>query len=543
MTTIWQRLNAAVSAFRESDISFDPLDEAAFSDFDSRRMRYQIYWSLFENSAFRDIHTWAPSLKESYGLYRYIRNIYNPAYRVGSFWKTHLMGGSLDPEASDNEESALPIDCENELLRPAIAQLWKWSNWQRNKGVYTLWGAVMGDAVLRVIDDTERERVYLNVLHPGKLRDIELDPWGNVRGYIIEEQRLDPRPRKVGEDVRYVTYREVVTRDGEFVHYVTELDNVPYAWNGKEAEWDVPYGFVPMVIAQNINVGAKWGWSELHPGFPQFREVDDIASKLGDQIRKVVESGWFFSGVTPPEMNAQGVRELKMSGDVDYGESNDPEPGREEVPAIYAPDPSARAEPLVASLDIAGVTGHIQSILSSIEANYPELNRSIYDNSSGQSGRSIRIVRQPVEEKAQERRADYDDALVRAQKMAISIGGMRRYRGFESFNIGSYAAGNLEHTVGQRPVFANDPLDDLEREKEFWTAAGLAVAAGFPLESWLLKQDWTLEDMAQIGTQKLAAIQLAQADATAVGNLTLPPGTPPTSPGGTEPGDLGGTNG
>ena len=117
---------AAYRAFREPQLVTEPVDAEDFADFEARRLRYAIYWSFFENTAYRDIRAWSHSYKIRHGLYRYIRNIYNPAHRLGTFWQTHLMGGLLDPQAGDGEgvPSALPIETENEALRAAIAEVW-----------------------------------------------------------------------------------------------------------------------------------------------------------------------------------------------------------------------------------------------------------------------------------------------------------------------------------------------------------------------------------------------------------------------------------
>ena len=508
MANLWSRFMAGARAFREAFLSGDPADVAQFGSADARMLRYELFWAYFENTAYRDIHAWAPKFRSDYGLYRYIRSIYNPAYRIGSFWRSHIMGGSLDPEAGDGKgrPSALPIVTDNAALRPALAQLWRWSNWQQQKSLYTLYGTIMGDAALRVVDDTDREKVYLQAVNPASILDVTVDPFGNVKGYVLEEGRPDPREDNAaaGGPARTVRYREVVTRDGDAVQFATLLDGAPYAWNGIAAQWEEGYGFVPLVMARHINVGGPWGWSELHPGLAKFREVDDLASKLGDQIRKTVESGWMFAGVAKPVSNPS-TRGADRS-------SSRPEPGREEVPVLYANDPNAKAFPLVAPLDIAGTTEHIVTLLEAIESEYPELNKAIYSGGADLSARAIRTARQPVEEKAEEYRATYDDALVRAQQMAVAIGGMRGYRGFGGFGLDSYAAGKLDHAIGKRPVFANDPQDDVERETAFWNAALAATNAGLPLETFLERNGWTREELANLGTQRMAAIQLQQED-------------------------------
>jgi hypothetical protein len=80
------------------------------------------------------------------------------------------------------------------------------------------------------------------------------------------------------------------------------------------------------------------------------------------------------------------------------------------------------------------------------------------------------------------RRAGYDSALVRAQQMAIAIGGMRGYEGYQGFGLESYAAGDLEHSIGDRPVFAVDPLDKIEESTALWTLIKAQVDTGYPLE-------------------------------------------------------------
>jgi len=92
----------------------------------------------------------------------------------------------------------------------------------------------------------------------------------------------------------------------------------------------------------------------------------------------------------------------------------------------------------------------------------------------------------------------YDDALVRAHQMAISIGGYRGYDQFAGFNLDSYKAGALEHSIGKRPVFAVDPMDDLEEDKLFWVTAEQAGKAGASLPAFLELQNWDEEQIAVI---------------------------------------------
>lgn len=484
MTGWGHRLMAGLKAFREAYLSTGADTAAlgsAFGDWQARQLRYAVLWAYFENDAYRDVHSWARAYRADYGLYKYIRNIYNPAQRLGTFWETHLMGGALDPEAGDGtgQPSALPILTDNRTLRPALATLWRDSNWSVNKQIYALRGATLGDTVLRVVDDVARQRVYLEALHPGLLAAITRDPFGHVKSYRIEEQR--PNPLGVGT----VVYVETATRDGENVVYRTLLNGAPYAWNGVAAEWAEPYGFVPLVAVKHRDVGLDWGWSELHPALAKIRETDDLASKLDDQIRKLVDAPWLFAGVDDP-------RKPTRAGAGAPPSTKRPEPGREEMPVLYGPT-GATATALVAPLDISATGEQIQRILQALESDYPELSFERLRLSGDASGQALRVARQPAESKVQERRTPYDDGLVRAQQMAVAIGGWRGYRGYESFGLESYRAGALNHRIGNRPVFGSDPIDQLEEQKLFWEVAKIAREAGVRLEVVLEQAGWPAE--------------------------------------------------
>ena len=486
---IWSAAMAGYKAFNEKMVSSDQINLANYTDFDSRKLRYSILWAMYENTAYDKIHTWSVSYKTQKGLYEYIRNIYNPSYRLGEFWKAKLLGGALDPAAGDGEEvpSALPIlmEAENESLRKAIAQVWRWSNWQIKKDVFGLWTPVLGDGVLKIVDDPDREKVYIKVIHPSRLSNAELDDFGNVKGYTLMYKRQDPRPGKSGE----VTYKEVAERDGEAVVYRTYLDQSLYAWDDGEAEWAVEYGFVPMVVLQHNDVGLDFGWSELYPGLSKFREVDDQASKLNDQIRKLVEGAWLLAGVQKPVSTP--VVTGQAASQTETQEREKPQVGRSEMKIIYSTNPQAQPHSLVAPIDIASVASSIKDLIAELERDYPELRVDLANATGDISGRALRINRSPASAKVLQRRPNYDNALVRAQQMAVAIGGFRSYGdAFAGFSLESFATGKLEHSIGERPVFDADPLDELEEEGKFWDNAGKAKAAGVPLEIYLKQQGW-----------------------------------------------------
>jgi hypothetical protein len=496
MPNILERVMNGLSAFREGYMysgDIDPLSK--FGDYAARNVRYAVLFSHYENNAYRDVNTFAQAYKASFGLYRHTRSFYSPAYRIAEFSKAHIWGGPLDPEAGDGKTipTALPIITDNDALRESIAKIFGWSNWSVKKNVVTLKGTILGDAVLKVVDDVDHKRVYLRSVHPGTLKEITVDETGNVKSYLIEELRLDPNNIN---SKRNVTYAERASRNGDMVVYETFLNGKPYAWpdnvmsdgenDSAVAKWEEPYGFIPMVVIQHNDVGLEWGWSELHPAQSKIREADDLASKLSDQIRKSIAAPMLLAGVTAPSEKPTMPQTTRTA--------NNPQPGREELPFVYGPM-GASAHKLYSDINIEQTAAYIQDILKSIEGDYPELRVDPRNITGDISGRALRILRQDADDKINERRPLYDDALTRALQMAVSIGAMRGYPEFSNFGLDSYQNGDMDFRIGKRPVFTKDPSEDLDYESQFWDVAMKAKNSGMGIPMYLEMHGWEQDDV------------------------------------------------
>jgi hypothetical protein len=496
------RLTAATKAFQKPDVTTDPPDlDADWNSWESRRLRYAIFWAFYENTTYDEMsfRNWPQQYKTRYGLYRYIRNIYNPSWRLGEFWKAHLWAGTLE-----DIPLIFPETVAEEDLLGAIKQIWQWSNWQVKKDIVPLYGSVLGDVGILIIDDPQREKVFFEVINPNNIANIELDPVGNVKGYEIQEERQDPRTNKE----KSVVYSEIAVRDGEDVIYTTLLDGAPWPWNVDEngegvASWSRPYGFIPLTLIQHNDVGLQWGWSEIQPGQSKFREIDDQSSKLNDQIRKVTDPIWAFFGITKPEDDPT-FTETRLTG---TAAANRPQPGREQMNALYG-NSDGSAVPLVAPLDIEAVIGNIEALTKEIERDYPELRLMALDEAGGNiSGRALRLAQQPAETKVNQRRPNYYSALVRANQMAIAIAGFNGYNGFESFDLDSFDRGLLEHSIGKMPIFGIDPLDELELEKERAAVAKIWTDAGAGIEQAAIQAGLTEDEAAALAQIDLGILE------------------------------------
>jgi hypothetical protein len=512
----------AITAFRESMLNADPgqgramfggtLDE--WSRLESREFRYSLNWGMHQNDAYRElVHRWATRLKVRYGTSRHIRHIYNPAERLGNFYQGHTFAGPLDREAGDGESapSALPIVTENEAIRPAIARLWEDSCWSIVKDILTLWGAVLGDAAIRIVDDPARGQVRKELVYPGHLARVEFDSQHDVKAYLLRRwaedpsvggpERLDPVTAGV-EMVRPVVYAERCYRDGDLVVFETFKDGKPFAWNGVASSWTEPYGFVPLRVLNHRSVGLDWGVNCFHGGLPQFMEVDDQASVLGDNNRKKLNGPWLMTGVrSMAELKGAGVDRSKRTP---AENAADPEPQRSELNLLFAHSVDARAISMTADIDIAGMCEHIRDMLAQIEKRYPEMLADVGMGGGHMTAEAVRNARQIAAARVQLIRPAYDAAEVATNQMALAIGGLRGYPGYEGFGLDSFEAGTLDHSIGHRPVFEVDPLDAINEDQAFWQACNEAVKAGVPLPLYLERNGWSEEDLKALADAKAA---------------------------------------
>lgn len=485
-------------AFYEGYVTAGLLDENDFSNYQARQLRYAILWAFYENTAYRDLHAWAQGYRNRYGLYKHIRNIYNPAYRLAEFHVGTIWGGGLNPDAL--QEGAIPIEIvkgASEGLRESIARLWQDSNWAVNKDIVTLWGATLGDVGVRVVDDVDAGRVYLEYIHPSTIKEIEINSRGFVKSYAIEEERED-------NDGKDATYLELAYRgEDEQVVYETYRNGKPYGWGDRPDTWTELYGFIPFVMIRHRNVGLPFGWAEVHPLRSKMNEIDDQASLLNDQVRKMVNTPWLFNFAKPRSTPAVTGADAT---------TDKPQPGREELPALYIDKPEAKGQALVSDLDVEQVLNGIQKLLEEMERDFPELQMDIWSGEGDTSGKALGEARKRVEAKIVQRRSSYDSDLVRAQQMAIAIGGEKGYEGFQGYNLGSFKAGALNHRIAVRPVFPETEAERIARKKMIWETVSTASDDAIPAETVLRDMGYKDEDLKDLGTQKLASIRARQED-------------------------------
>jgi hypothetical protein len=481
------RVNMALKAGYQTGITtykqgaLVPLTDGADDEWGvwaSRALRYLHGKHYYYNTAYSALQVYARQYKVDHKLYPNIRPVYNPVFRLVSGYVAVIWGGNLDYDTLT--DGAIPLDGldgPDGPLTTAIRQLWRWSNWGTVKNRVVRTGATCGDAAIKIVADMARGKVRLEPLDPGLIQGAVFDSVGNLKEILIGYKRRD------SDDSPAYLYQELITKES----FATYKDGQLYAYpentiNGEAvAAWPNPYGFVPVVLAPHVDVGKYWGASAYHTTLPKIDELNDLASKTNDLIRMALNPTWFASGVAGPT-------------DLEFREA-DPMTGGLQVNVLYGPN-DATMTALVPQVDLGSALQNISQMLAELERDLPELALPSLREKGELTAPGVRAGFADAIARYTESRGQYDDALIRAHMMGISIGAYHRLPGFEPFSLESYAAGNLEHYVQERSVI-EDSLTLLER---------VNVLTSSRAPSWMI---WKLCGMSDEEIQMARAEQLA----------------------------------
>lgn len=427
----------------------DAYSPLTWDSYAARSARYNLNWGYYDNSVYGALLGQLTGVKGQGSLYKFIRMIYNPVPRLVNLRVAKIYGGALDLETGT--EGAIPLATVEKKLALAIIATWKASNWGTHKNLFVRHGSIYGDNFIKCVNDDKRGQIIMEVLHPGKVTDFIRNYSGEIEyaviEYIMPKTALNERYEK----------KEIITP--EYFEYYKDGKLYDYETNrfGDVGRKKNPYGIVPISQVQDSNIGFKSGACCFYDGRDTINELNDAASLLSDGIRKAVRTNYVATGVATSDT-------IDLSQDV-----------RDKVSVIKLSNKDAKFEALVTQLDIAGALENTRAIYNELEAKYPEL--SLHRMREGQtpSGVAVHMLWGDAGDRLEEAAGNYDDALARAQAMAIAMGAAHGYKDYKGFNVADYEKGNLTHTIKNRSMF-NEQLDKQSRINT------LALVASQPTE-------------------------------------------------------------
>lgn len=389
---------------------------------DERRNLYALNDAYYANTAYdrTSVGGYRDALNAELGNAQAadLSGLYNPVKAVVDLY-LHIFRGRFGKDIT-----ITPTGSGGERLTQAIADVWRWSNMTVEQKRLCRLPALHGMCGIRIVgrdsDDPAMRRVYLKVEHPRTIRDMQLDDRGNVQRIQLEytvraglgedakdieiQEELTPETirtwRDTGSNVLLPFDLQAFQADGS---PLDKIDDEKYA-TGAGADYENPLGVTPYVVAYYDEDEGLWGvnaWSDARGAIDRYNA---LLSHIDIQVHQHVRATWLVAagGQAPTEMNFSGNKII-------YANTS----GGQSPPVI---------QPLIANLDLTGAIMQSKEQLTAIEDMLPELKATRGKFLSGQSGETIAELRKPAEDALGLARASLEDALGRAQQIAVSWG-------------------------------------------------------------------------------------------------------------------------
>jgi len=506
----WSRLATSVSSgVAEMRRTWNEPTDDLNQEFENRSAIYDRLWEYYTNTMWLDLAAWESYMAE-HGLYRHIRPIYNPIFRLDAFYQSIYPGllstGSTRPP--DGMPLAIPLARNTpDEIRAAIGNAWRWSNWQEQKNVYITRAVVTGNSFVRIADDLDGRKVYAESVWPGHVQDLELDSSGNVTSYVIQydtyappSASLPPASSSPSSHRQLVTFTEQVTQERIF----QQLGDTVLR------DEENPYGFVPAIWWRFNNVGSVYGLPAFFASMGKIDELNHLMSLVHDEVFKTVGSPILLRGVVNPA--GFPVAKRGSTADFSYRHSD-----REEKGIIFAPNENAGIETL--KTNVAEALQVADGLRKEIENDFPELTAYVALREMTQTtGPVVDALSADVKNRFAKAAASSDQQMVKLWQMVLAIAGMRVNRGdwgprseldrtrlsFQPFSLASYEAEELDFAIEMRPLVYPSARSRYEDEEVFYRALSTARNAGIPADVFLRDMGW---DDARIENTRRAIIE------------------------------------
>jgi len=365
----------------------------------------------------------------------------------------------------------MTITSDNQQVIDAINQIWIWSNFSAIKNVMLRFGGLYGNIFIKIVSDGSK--VYFENIKPEYVSDITTDN----RGYL-NTIRLDIPI--VDENDNQLTYTEYWSKsEGYFSiwqHRLGENAELSTLGTPVQSGWLAEMGidFVPFINIKFKDIGKKWGVGAVNHALDKIEEANKESSRLSDLIFRNNKATW---SITSNNVDANG-RSIppRLSKDAEdeffsaNGESFLKLPGNAELKS------------LVPDLHYADALSILDSMMSEIKQDLPELLYYDLKDSSNMSGKSIKLLMSAAIDRANEYLDNFVQGLIRANQIALTIG---KFWGI--FNLtGNYEDGSFTHQISTPELF---PLSEDEKASTLksYVEAGMALStamrlSGFPEE-------------------------------------------------------------
>lgn len=467
---------------------------------------------------------WTPGMKA----------LRNPVNRAVEFYVSKLWPGSL--------RKGLPIVTENKKLLPAVERIWEWSNWGPQKQVAARWLAGFGDLFIKVAQKKEGDevtRVYLDPIKSTNVIEFDLDE----RGFLTYIRIDVPAGDLVHTEVWSKTMGSVrIWRHDQGLD--KDLEDLGAPSEGYTFE-QLGYDFIPIVHAKFKDIGQSRGVACFIHGIDKIDEANRQATRLHQILfrynkptKAVMANDKDPSGRPLPPPTVTGLLGTSSSDGEVYDGDDD----------LWMMPGMSKLEQMVPDIRYDAALSILNAQMEELTKDLPEVLYYELKDKENLSGVALRTMLGPAIDRVVEARGNAEPALIRAHQMALTLANIHGLLGDN--NPGSFEAGDFVHTFAERDViaktateraetiqaetqagiplitsmkrngFEDEEIEDMMGTEEYklfiaknqMEVVKLATEAGMPLETALATVGWTKEQLAVLGTQRLAQITLEQED-------------------------------
>ena len=435
------------------------------------------------------------------------KGLRTPVSRMVEFYVTHIWPGPLP--------KALPIVFEKdqpppnpEAVERAIQLVWKWSNWEAKKQYAIRLMVMTGDLILKVctrregvterpdtpenrslgdldLDEASDPRVYLQVIDPGTVTDLEVDDRDNVI-YI----RIDiPKTRRTRDETdEAYTYTEVWDTGGVRIwEHDKGIDEPLRRLGVPQVEYDLEMAgtrnALPFIHAPFKDVGGTRGMPAYWQSLSKIDEADSMASKLHQLIFRWKQVLWAIENNAKDDMGVSLPPAQVSSGDTI-------ELGGEQFISL-----TGQLRCLVPNVDLGDILEILNAQLEENRKDMPELLADELLSRSDQiATETARLLMEPAFQRIREARGNAEAALARADILALRMAQTIAIPGFLENEIGTI----FDHSFEERDLW---PQSEKEAAAIQEVQARTDVSRhelGIPLSMILEERGYTKEQITTI---------------------------------------------
>ena len=434
---------------------------AAISTTAKPRDKYNLLRQYYVNNALYDELQrllWQESARVST-----TKGLRNPAFRVVEFYAAHLWPGTVY-----NSMEIILTEGANENVPAAIQQVWDWSNWGAKKQVAARHLPMYGDLFIKVAQtdaDAVDKRVFFQIIDPRYVTAFREDE----RGYL-NYIRID-MPRKINVDAGF----DLKSEDDFYVTEEWDKETLTFTvWEHKRGldeeiaklgdpktritPYDSAFGvdFIPFVHSKFIDIGEPRGVASFELQIDKIDEVNASVTRFHSMIYRhnrpinaIVSNQTDSAGrpIPAPKIPTNESGEITIGGET----------------LISLPGYDIKS--VVPQLDYEAYMSSINSMMEELAQDLPEISYYSLKNVNQLSGVAIYYIMSPAMKRLEEVRGNAENALIRANMMALTIGiKSGAFTPLGIGDLGDYATGAFKHSFKPRPLFEYSEKDKAEAE-------------------------------------------------------------------------------